>query len=209
MGGLRTEQGEKKVSEIISSPRPCAAPGLFTVTDLLIHPYMAAYPLSCEGASLKKITIDTNLLPADDFIEIAKVRGYEVGIGSVTERELGSSNSPLNVPELGRVLELGIVGESRVGSCVVGSGSDYLEIILQTISNRSFPKSGNRGRLTDGQRRQLRDAMILEAHAREGRDIFVTNDKKGFIDDGRREKLQSLLKTRILTREEFLRELRG
>jgi hypothetical protein len=165
--------------------------------------------LSCESALLKRITIDTNLLPADDLVELAKVRGYEVDIVSVTERESGSSDSRLNVPELGRVLELGIVGESRVGSCVVGSGNDNLEIILQTISNRSFQKSGSRGQLSDGQRRQLRDAMILEAHAREGRDIFVTNDRKGFIDDGRREKLQSLLKTRILTHEEFLRELRG
>jgi hypothetical protein len=29
--------------------------------------------------------------------------------------------------------------------------------------------------------------MILEAHVREGRDIFITNDKKGFINNGRRE----------------------
>ena len=51
--------------------------------------------------------------------------------------------------------------------------------------------------------------MILEAHAREEREIFVTNDRTGFIDDGRREKLQNLLKARILTREEFLHELKS
>jgi hypothetical protein len=158
---------------------------------------------------LNRITIDTNLLPADDLVELAKGRGYEVGIVSVSERELGSSDSWLNAPELGKVLELAIVGESRIGSCVVGSGNEHLEIILQSISNCSFPKSGSRGHLSSGQRRQLRDAMILEAHAREGRDIFITNGKKGFINNGRREKLQSLLKTRILTREEFLRELRS
>jgi hypothetical protein len=51
-----------------------------------------------------------------------------------------------------------------------------LEAILAIVSAGSFPKPGQRVSLTHGERRQLRDAMILEAHAREGRDVFVTND---------------------------------
>lgn len=51
--------------------------------------------------------------------------------------------------------------------------------------------------------------MILDTHARERREIFVTDDKRGFIEHGRREQLESILKTRILTRDEFLQELHG
>ena len=158
---------------------------------------------------MKRVTIDTNVLPADDLIELAKSRGWDVAIASVTERELGHGDTRLQEEGLGKVFEIAVVGESRLGSCVLAGDNNFMEALIQIISNGSFPKSGSRGQLTDGQRRQLRDAMILEAHAREGRDIFVTNDRKGFIDDGRREKLQSLLKTRILTREEFLEELRN
>jgi predicted nucleic acid-binding protein len=57
--------------------------------------------------------------------------------------------------------------------------------------------------------RQLRDAMILEAHVRNGRDVFITDDKKAFINNGRRDALRSFLKTRILTKEEFLQELQS
>ena len=110
---------------------------------------------------------------------------------------------------LGKILELGIVDESEVGNCVVGGGDDYMESIIQIISNGSFPKSGSRGHLSNGQRRQLRDAMILDAHAREGRSVFITNDRRGFIDGGRREMLQALLNTKILSGEEFFQELRS
>jgi hypothetical protein len=46
--------------------------------------------------------------------------------------------------------------------------------------------------------------MILCAHVRQGRDIFVTNDRKGFIDHGRRESLQAAFETRIMTEAEFI-----
>lgn len=45
--------------------------------------------------------------------------------------------------------------------------------------------------------------MNLEAHVREKRDIFVTADSKHFIRHGRREKLEALCSTRIMTVEEF------
>ncbi len=71
----------------------------------------------------------------------------------------------------------------------------------RVLSSGSFPRSP--ANLSHGQRRQFRDALILEAHIREGRNIFVTNDERGFIRDGRREKLEALFPVRILTRAEF------
>ncbi len=80
------------------------------------------------------------------------------------------------------------------------------EAILTVISNGSFPKPGRRGgSLSGGERRQLRDAMILEAHARESRDVLVSNDAKGFIgnDGSKRAKLEALCRTQIMTVDEF------
>ena len=54
---------------------------------------------------------------------------------------------------------------------------------------------------------QLSDARILEAHVRDGRDVFVTDDEKDFIHDGRRERLEAELRTRILTRVEAIAEI--
>jgi hypothetical protein len=76
-----------------------------------------------------------------------------------------------------------------------------LESILAIISKGSFPK--NREMLSAGERRQLCDAMIFEAHVRNCRDIFVTCDERAFVRDGRRQVLEEQFKTRILTRAEF------
>lgn len=45
--------------------------------------------------------------------------------------------------------------------------------------------------------------MVLAAHLREGRDIFVTDDAKGFIKNGRREALEREFSTRVMTQAEF------
>ena len=156
---------------------------------------------------MKSVTIDTNVLPASNLVDLARTKGYEVAIISVTEREVGQFDTRLQVQDLGHILETGVWGESTWGRFLWG-GTTYLVSILKIISNGSFPKAGQRGQqLSKSQRHQLRDAMLLDARAREGREIFVTDDKKGFIKNGRRERLQSLLKTRILTQEEFLHEL--
>lgn len=83
--------------------------------------------------------------------------------------------------------------------------SECLEKILTIVSNGSFPK--NRDHLSKGYVHQLRDAMILEAHSADKRMFFVTNDITAFIKHGRREKLEALLATRILTPAEFKAEL--
>ena len=46
--------------------------------------------------------------------------------------------------------------------------------------------------------------MILQAHVREGRAVFVTTDAKGYINHGRREELEALCSTRIVTPPEIV-----
>jgi hypothetical protein len=87
------------------------------------------------------------------------------------------------------------------------SEEDCFETVLRIISNGSFPKPNAREDLTQGERTQLRDAMIFCTHVREGRDIFVTLDTKAFLRDGRKERLESLYKTRIMTRQQFVEYL--
>lgn len=98
------------------------------------------------------------------------------------------------------------LGESRLGHSAIGDSTTRFEAILWIVTDGSFPKAGARETLSRGQRRQLRDAIVLETHARERRDVFVTNDEVGFIRHGRREKLEALCQTRIRTVSEFCAE---
>lgn len=149
------------------------------------------------------VTLDTNVLPADDLFARGIPLGVNFAVVSVTEREIGRGDPRVEIEYLDRTPETTVWDESEWGTAVFAEeeSPDRLEMILRIISNGSFPRS--RDKLSEPQRRQLRDAMILEAHVREGRSIFVTNDSKGFIRHGKRERLESALGTRILTRVEF------
>ena len=105
-----------------------------------------------------------------------------------------------------RVLESMVFGESTFGSMAFAREGEpaLFEQVLQIISHGSFPKPGGRDNLTDPQRRQLRDAMILMAHVRERRDMLVSNDERAYIRHERRTQLESLLGTRLMTATEFL-----
>ena len=46
--------------------------------------------------------------------------------------------------------------------------------------------------------------MIFCAHVREKRDIFVTNDQRGFIRKQRRESLERAYSTKVMTKDEFM-----
>jgi hypothetical protein len=153
--------------------------------------------------SVNTATIDTNVLPADDLIQLAKQKGINVKVVSATHTEMSPGDPRLS--DLEAIPETGVFGQSQFGICVFGGGeeSSYFESVLQIITNGSFPKPGQRDQLNDAQRNQLRDAMILCSHARERRDIFVTDDRKGFIKHGRRDSLERILQTCIMTREEF------
>lgn len=103
------------------------------------------------------------------------------------------------------VRETFVLNESRLDEGVLGDDQSepMLERILRVIGHGSYPPSGKRDGITDAVRRQLRDAMMLEAHHRDRRDVLVTEDAKAFINGGRREALEALCKTRIMRVDEF------
>lgn len=176
-----------------------------------------------------KITLDTNQLDDKKITVIhsfAKKLGFDVKTVTVTDREIeGSSIKSLKNPILetgvwdesqwgqsvwggDSVKETFVLDESKLGSASLGSSEQVslFEVLLKIISNGSFPKAGKRDNLSAGERRLLRDAMILEAHIREKRDIFVSDDKKAFIGHNgqARKTLEQLGKTKIMTHDEFI-----
>jgi hypothetical protein len=153
---------------------------------------------------MRTVTLDTSVADCTDVIEAAKRRGLEVFVVTLTDREMRLSDYRPGVDA--RILDTFVLGDSEFGTMVFASetGAALIEQILRIISNGSFPKSGLRNDLTQGQRHQLRDALILAAHVRECHDIFVSDDKRAFVNKGRREKLEHLLSTRIMTASEFL-----
>jgi hypothetical protein len=179
-----------------------------------------------------RVTLDTSAVNGDDLSRInTACAGHEIEIvhTTVTDREqegTGFATSEAEVMETGvwdesrwdkfvwgsRIPETLVLGESRLGSAALGSDDAPVrfEAILAIINgNRQFPSPGRRDALTKKQRARLRDAMIFEAHARERRDVFVTNDRKDFIRHGRREQPQALCSTEILTVDEFVARFGG
>ena len=152
-----------------------------------------------------RVTLGTNILPTADLESAATAANIELAIASVTEREVESTSFANSLDPLSRVLETAVWDESPFdGSVFAGEKEvDCFETLLRLISSGSFPKPAARGQLTARQHKQLRDAMIFCAHAREKRDIFVTQDAKGFISGERKMRLESLFHTRIMTRKEF------
>ena len=182
--------------------------------------------------SVLLITLDTNLIDAAQIDQLSKrLEGtpHEFAFISVTERERG-----FEIGFAGRkVVETMVWGESPWGSLwggpkpapfVIGEsllapddapsgrydvlGGDHdvdvFEASLVVIGNGSFPRGGEREELTDGQRRQLRDAMIFTAHVRERRHLLVSNDQKAYVNHGKRQRLESLGATKIRTAAELI-----
>ena len=151
-----------------------------------------------------KVTLDTDVLPADDLLQAARGLDCEFAVVSVTEREVEGTRFTAHVGPFGSVHETAVFGEARFGSAVLGSqqSGEMLGEILRIISTGSFPQS--RTNLSEGQLHQLRDALILEAHIREQRDIFITGDARAFIRHGKRVELRAAFGVRIFSRVEFL-----
>ena len=172
------------------------------------------------------VTIDTNMLDEAEIgrvTAVAEAHGLDIDVRTTTVnvRERGSS-----APITAAIAEPLVWGESRWGEGAWGDSRTVRELlildetpldvgvlaglqdltrfeaILKVISNGSFPPPGARETLTEKQRRQLRDAMTLEAHARDRGDVFVTGDLRGFVRHGRREALEHLCSTRIVTSAE-------
>jgi len=156
---------------------------------------------------MQTVTFDTTTKPDDDIVSTAIEGGWHVAFVSVTSREAKGTDFEVSLKSYEKIPELGVWDESDwdVARWANMKDSNNLNDILTIISNNSFPKS--RDNLTKGQLHQLRDAMILEAHSAAVRGVFVTGDSRAFINNGRREKLEALLKTRIVTPNEFEREL--
>lgn len=180
----------------------------------------------CKITAMKSqtITVDTNVVNNKRLSEIqAAVRDLPLSIAktTVTNREQGlQADTSEDLVETavwgeskwgrakwgGDLAETLVIGESQIGLSVIGNTGDLLEVLLKVISNGSFPPQGKRDNLTDSQKRQLRDAMILHTHVREGRDIFVSDDARGFGRSGSdlRKKLVSICHTKIMSSEEFI-----
>lgn len=154
-----------------------------------------------------RVTLDTGALHPKTLVRIETAiaeQDVELDHATVSARE-----RPYPPPQPAGLPELLVVDESRVGEAVLAGEEDaaLFEAILEVISDRGFPPPGGRDDLSAGQLHQLRDAMILEAHSRSERHVFVTTDLKGFVKHGRREKLQELCSTVIVTVDEFIDQL--
>ncbi len=155
---------------------------------------------------LKRITLDTNVLPADDLLRSVPEGTCEFAVISVTEDETAGTGIAISLRSLERVPELLGYGQGPYGAHAYGGVPDKecCKTALTIISNGALSDPFNHATLTDGERRQQRDAVIMCTHVRDQRDIFVTNDVRGFIRGGRREQLQAAFRTTIMTRDEFM-----
>jgi hypothetical protein len=154
-----------------------------------------------------KITLDTNTFPLEQALRALGGITADVAVTTVITRELERSDWHHESLTLRQLPETAVLDESRYGSAVYGGDADEacFERALVAITNGSFPKKGQRENLTDGQRRQMRDAMIFCTHVREERDIFVSDDEAAFGTEGSAQRLRTaaLGKTKIMTLSEF------
>ena len=158
-----------------------------------------------------RATFDTNIADQSDLVQIAKRAGIDLAFVSVSAREVEETSFEAAVAQEESVVETLVLGESPIGRAALGRKTKVpcLERVLQVITSGSFPRKGARTVLSRGERRQLRDAMIFCAHVRGQRDLFVTNDRTAFVDNGRREVFQSEFRTRVMTSAEFRESLVG
>ncbi len=153
------------------------------------------------------VTLDTNTLGLVSVLEVLGDAEADLTTTTVTAREVEGTKWAEHVKTLKLTTEDFVLGESRLGEARLGDPetAKRYEQLLSLLSGGGFPKAGQRGSLTDGQKRLQRDAMILSAHARDGRDIFVSNDTKaiGQPGSGLRRRLQERFGIRAMTLEEF------
>jgi hypothetical protein len=84
----------------------------------------------------------------------------------------------------------------------VRTGIRFMQI-LRIIGQGSFSQRSFSTSITPVQTRQLRRTASLVAHVHARRDIFVSDNIHAFVRAGRRQALRRLLKTRIMTADEF------
>jgi hypothetical protein len=182
------------------------------VTTRRLRASAVGQPLAGSLRAVIRVTVDTNVFGEAKMARMSRAAdGLDIELAPTT---VSLRERPLETSEPQWIVrESAVWGESRWGEAVweepisetaiLGESDSRFEAILLIISNGSFPKPGQRDDLSKGEHRQLRDAMILEAHAREGRDVLVSDDARAYIRDGRRERLEQLCETRVMTVEEF------
>ena len=184
------------------------APGFGAVllADHLERGELLEKPKSSKASQSQnsKITLDANILDTDKFelIEKAQRLKFDVALTTVTERERQRPDLIKNIKIIPEIL---VTDEGPLNVGALGSDDDAknFENLLRTISNGSFPAKGKRDNLTSGEKKQLRDAIAFTSHVRDARDIFVTDDRKGFINDGRRKYIETTYPTKVMTTSEF------
>jgi len=150
-----------------------------------------------------KVTFDANMFPCDDLIELCDRMEWEVCRATTTDREFRDTSFSSDIETTTSANELCILNLSSVNASRLGNDelSERLKDILRILSDGSYPINGQA--TSDGEKRQFHDALTFEAHLANNGDIFVTNDKKAFINHGKRERLQDKFETVIMTGEEF------
>ena len=155
-----------------------------------------------------RVTLDTNTLPVEDWLGSIDRTLFEFAVVSVTSEETSGTTFSVHLTPLGEVQKHTAYGAGAYGVGPYGGTIDKhcLRRALEIITNGAFTDPDLVDGLSSGQRRQRRDAEIICVHIREGRDVFVTLDEKGFIRSGRRESLEAEYGIRIMTPPEFVAE---
>ena len=162
--------------------------------------------LGISVSRMLRVTLDTNILPANDLMAAVPAEQFEFGVVTVTDREIGAASGKFSLLSMASIPETAVWDESTWDAATWSADDECLERVLQIISDGSFPSLPTRESLTPGQLRQLRDGMIFCAHVRTQREIFVTNDERAFVRKTKRETLEQLFATRIMTKPEFVQE---
>jgi len=164
----------------------------------------------------------------EDLFE-ARFENKKIELYSVSTTERESKNKGISIIEIKRngygvlqygnalygaaiyrkvheLLEMALIGISNIGgSCVVDveRKEKFLKIMDIICSNNEWRK-WDISNLNNSQLRKYNDGLIFECHVYSGNDIFVSNDKKSYIQkESARSKLQSLFATEIYTPNEF------
>jgi hypothetical protein len=162
------------------------------------------------------VTLDTGALCFVEALNAVAGIDADVATTTVTAREVAGTGWASHLEGLKVIHEDLVLGESWLGSAVLGSAetADRYERLLLLLSGGGFPKPGNRDDLSEGQKHVQRDAMIFSAHARDGRDILVSEDRRaiGQPNSSLRQRLVDEFGIRAMTVDEFKRycaSLRG
>lgn len=166
----------------------------------------------------QRVTLDTGCSASPELLKTIERTGAEIIISTVSVHELGDSSWAAAYDGLERKPGPGGWGLNW-GECFGGGvavefadhtgaqahASPFCEI-LWVISSGAVRLPSDWGSLTPNQRRMINDAMIFSVHVQQRGDVFVTADRRAFVNAGKREKLEAMFRTRILTPEEVMAE---